>query len=56
VVAAAFLEPHAKAGLVAAALASELETMAGWLGLDSVAVERRGDFAGPLAAALRKLR
>jgi uncharacterized protein YcaQ len=27
--------------------------MAGWLELDSVAVEPRGDFAGPLAAAVR---
>jgi uncharacterized protein len=56
VVGAAFLEAHAKAGPVAAALASELQTMAGWLGLESVSVVRRGDFAGPLAAALGKLR
>ena len=55
-VGAAFLELHAKAGPVAEALAAELQTLAGWLGLESVAVERRGDFAGPLAAALRKLR
>ena len=38
---------------MAEALAAELKTMAGWLELDSVAVEPRGDFAGPLAAALR---
>ena len=41
---------------MAEALAFELRTLAGWLGLERVAVERRGDFAGPLAAALRKLR
>ena len=56
VVAAAFLEPHAKPGPVAEALAAELKTMAGWLELESVAIERRGDFAGPLAAAIRSLR
>ena len=56
VVEAAFLESHASAAPVALALAQELETMAGWLGLERVAVERRGDFAAPLAAALRKLR
>jgi uncharacterized protein len=53
VVAAAYLESHAKPGPVAEALAAELKTMAGWLELESVAVERRGDFAGPLAAAVR---
>jgi uncharacterized protein len=56
VVGGAFLEHHANAGVVAPALARELQTMAGWLGLESVSVERRGDFAGPLAAAVRKLR
>jgi uncharacterized protein YcaQ len=55
-VGAAFLELHARPGPVAEALASELQTLAGWLGLERVAVEPRGDFAGPLAAALRKLR
>ncbi|MBZ5734198.1 winged helix DNA-binding domain-containing protein [Nocardioides sp. TRM66260-LWL] len=34
----------------AAALAVELERMAGWLGLERVEVERRGDLAAPLAA------
>jgi uncharacterized protein YcaQ len=33
------------------ALAAELESMAGWLGLDGVAVQPRGDLAAPLAAA-----
>jgi uncharacterized protein YcaQ len=34
-----------------AALRAELESMAGWLGLDGVAVQPRGDLAAPLAAA-----
>ena len=55
-VAAAYLESHASPGPVARALAAELKTMAGWLGLDSVTVAPRGDFAGPLAAAVRKLK
>ncbi len=50
---AAYLEPHAKSGAVSNALAAELRTMATWLGLDTVAVERRGDFARALAAAVR---
>jgi uncharacterized protein YcaQ len=33
-------------------LAQELTLMAGWLGLESVRVERRGDLAGALSAAL----
>jgi hypothetical protein len=33
------------------ALAAELASMAGWLGLDGVAVQPRGDLAAPLAAA-----
>ena len=36
----------------AARLAAELELMAGWLGLERVVVERRGDLAGRLAEAL----
>jgi uncharacterized protein len=35
----------------AAELATELERMAGWLGLGGVAVQPRGDLAAPLAAA-----
>jgi len=35
----------------AAELATELESMAGWLGLGGVAVQPRGDLAAPLAAA-----
>ena len=53
VVRAAYAEPRARTGAVAEALAAELETMASWLGLDSIAVERRGNLARSLAAALR---
>jgi uncharacterized protein YcaQ len=48
---AAYREHPAEPGEVAAALAAELRTMAGWLGLDSVAVERRGNFGRALASA-----
>ncbi|MBI3706909.1 MAG: winged helix DNA-binding domain-containing protein, partial [Proteobacteria bacterium] len=51
---AAYLEPDAKSGAVAEALAAELRTLAGWLGLPAVAVGRRGDFARALAAACRR--
>jgi len=37
---------------VAKALAQELQTLAGWLRLGSIAVERRGNFVRSLAAAL----
>ena len=50
---AAHLEPHAEAGSVAVALAAELQGMAGWLGMDGVAIEGRRGFARPLAAAVR---
>jgi uncharacterized protein len=50
---AAFLEPHAEAGAVAEALARELRTLAGWLGLEAITVGRRGDFARRLRAAVR---
>jgi uncharacterized protein YcaQ len=51
---AAHIEAEQDTGRVALALARELKTMAAWLGLDEVAVERRGDLARPLAAALRE--
>jgi uncharacterized protein YcaQ len=50
---AAHLEPHAAAGPVAEALAAELREMAGWLGMERVAVEGRRGFARTLAAAVR---
>ena len=46
---AAWLEPGREAERVAAELAAELATMAGWLGLGRVEVRQRGDLAGPLA-------
>jgi uncharacterized protein YcaQ len=49
---AAWIEPTADADETAAALAAELRRLAGWLGLDAVAKPERGDFAGPLSAAL----
>jgi hypothetical protein len=38
---------------VAKALAGELASMAGWLGLDRVTVGERGDLSAVLARALR---
>ena len=49
---AAWIEPSADQEETADALAVELRRLAGWLGLESVGVPRRGDLAGPLAAAL----
>ena len=51
---AAYVEEDVKPATVSAALAAELRTLADWLGLDSIAVERRGNFARPLIAAMRK--
>jgi len=51
---AAYLEPGARPATVAEALAVELKTMASWLGLEVVGVERRGNLARPLAAAVRE--
>jgi uncharacterized protein YcaQ len=48
----AFVEPGQHARRVAAALAVQLQTMAGWLGLGTVAVGERGDLAGALRRAL----
>jgi uncharacterized protein YcaQ len=53
---AAFLEPHADPGAVTEALAKELGVLAGWLGLETIAVGRRGDFARPLRTAVRDAR
>jgi len=51
---AAYAEPGARPDTVAEALAVELKTMASWLGLEAVGVERRGNLARPLAAAVRE--
>lgn len=50
---AAHIESEQNPEAVALALAHELKSMADWLGLDEVSVERRGDLARPLAVALR---
>lgn len=50
----AFLEPGESATEVSEALAAELASMAGWLGLDSVEVIERGDLASPVASALHR--
>ncbi len=50
---AAYGEAHAKAGDVAEALAVELRTLAGWLGLEKIVVEKRGSLARTLARAVR---
>ena len=50
---AAFLEPHTTARRVVPPLAKELKTMARWLDLGGVSVERRGNLARALGAALR---
>ena len=49
----AFLEDGEDPRRVAAALADELALLAGWLGLERVVVEPRGDLASTLAAACR---
>jgi uncharacterized protein len=48
---AAWSEPGVDRAEVAAALAVELERLAGWLGLSGVAAPERGDLAKPLAGA-----
>jgi uncharacterized protein len=48
----AFVEPDRSPSRVAAPLAAELETMAGWLGLGGVTVGRRGDLVGELRSAV----
>jgi uncharacterized protein YcaQ len=51
----AFIEADRSLSHVAPALAGELETMAGWLGLGGVTVGKRGDLAGELRKALARL-
>lgn len=50
----AFLEHGESATEVSEALAAELASMAGWLGLDSVEVIERGDLASPVASVLHR--
>jgi uncharacterized protein YcaQ len=49
---AAWAEDGHHAGAVADALAGELRSIAGWLGLERVEAAERGDLAGPLRQAL----
>jgi uncharacterized protein YcaQ len=51
---AAHLQPGADQAEVAPALAAELRAMAGWLGLDEVAVQPRGDLAAALGTAVAR--
>jgi uncharacterized protein YcaQ len=51
----AFAEPDVPQTRVAAALAGELESMASWLGLGGFSVSGRGDLAGALRAAARRV-
>jgi uncharacterized protein YcaQ len=48
----AYTEPGVEEGPTAEALAGELTLMAGWLGLEQVVVEGRGELAPALKAAL----
>jgi hypothetical protein len=48
---AAHAEPGVNEGRVASELAGELREMAGWLGLEGVSAERRGNLAGELRRA-----
>jgi uncharacterized protein YcaQ len=50
----AYVEADASADSVAEPLATELRTMASWLGLDDVSVARRGSLSRALASAVRK--
>jgi uncharacterized protein YcaQ len=50
---ASYIESDIAAGPVAEALGAELRTLAGWLGLERITVERRGGLARALAGAVR---
>ncbi len=52
---AVYLEEAVDPSAVAQGLAAELTTMAGWLGLEAVAVAARSSFARTLAAAIREI-
>ena len=49
----AYLEPGAEPGVVSETLATELRTLANWLELDAITIGRRGNFARPLAVAVK---
>jgi uncharacterized protein YcaQ len=51
----AFAEPESPLAPTAAALAGELASMASWLGLGGFSVSGRGDLAGPLRAAAKRV-
>lgn len=51
----AFAEPGRDRKRVAAALAGEVSSMAGWLGLDGVALDQRGNLAEELRASVRSV-
>ncbi len=51
----AFAEPDAPKARVAAALTGELQSMASWLGLGGFSVAGRGDLAGELRAAAKRV-
>lgn len=50
---AAWVEEHADPGVVAVALAAELEQVAAWQALDDVVVRKKGNLAGALRKASR---
>ena len=54
-VAAAYRERHAKVAAIVDPLMTELRAVGRWLGLDDIAVERRGDLARALASAARNV-
>ncbi len=51
---AAYIEPAASTDTVGPALATELATLAGWLGLDGIKIGRRGNFTKQLGAEIRR--
>ncbi|OMC41025.1 crosslink repair DNA glycosylase YcaQ family protein [Mycobacterium sp. IS-1264] len=51
----AFAEPDVDRGRAAAALAGELQSMAAWLGLGGFSVSTRGNLAGDLRAASKRV-
>jgi len=52
---ASYLEEGEEEGPTAAALAAELHTLAGWLGLDEVVVKRKGNLAPALVRSVKRV-